>query len=104
MSAAATFYAWLQACAATHKGPSATNALHTANGIVYYVDPNPRTQSNGAIVGRMAKRRAGHPMSDAGAFKIAADGSVVSIPAELADLLPGASSAAGSTEREEMAS
>lgn len=97
MSAAATFAAWLEVCAATHKGPRASNAF-CIEGATYYLDPHPRLQANGAITGHVYKHVRHHGMRDLGQFKLAPDGTVIKIPAELAPLLPGAIAAAHSKE------
>lgn len=92
VSAAQTFAAWLEACASTHKGPCASNALRI-EGAVYYLDPHPRRQDNGALVGRIHKHVKHAGARAIGGFKIAPDGTVARIPAELAALLPGAAGA-----------
>lgn len=99
MSAAETFASWLAVCATTHKGPSSSNALRV-EGATYYLDPNPRQYANGVLTGHMHKQVKHQAMRSLGPFKILADGSVAKIPAELAALLPGASTAAHSTDGE----
>lgn len=79
MNALSTWARWLEACIACG---GSSNGIRDAGGTWYYIDPTPRQLQNGAIV------RLGHGMVDLGAFKIAGDGRVVQLPAEVAALLP----------------
>ena len=83
--ALATYARWLQACIACG---GSSNGIRDAGGTWYYIDPTPRQLQNGAIVGRVHMHKPGNGMVDLGAFKIAGDGRVVQLPAEVAALLP----------------
>lgn len=88
MNALHTWGSWLQVCIASG---GSSNGFRGPDGTWYYLDSTPRHLQNGAIVGRVHAQRRGEPMVDVGAFKIAGDGQVVQVPAEIAALLPARS-------------
>lgn len=81
MSAAATFASWEALCQL-----GATNMV-TLDGTSWSWTANPDRLQNGALRGRVYSHRKGELMRDVGAFKIAADGSVVAPTAFMAVLM-----------------
>jgi hypothetical protein len=81
--------AWRLACNAD----TGCDNLVSAGDTVYAVDLHPRRQKNGALIGRVHAQRRGEPFRDIGAYKIAANGDVLAIPSEIADVLPGTAGA-----------
>jgi hypothetical protein len=80
MNAVATYARWIEACI---KCGGSTNGIRGAGGTWYYLDPHPRQMHNGAIAGRAWRFESGRGLVDLGAWKIAAAGDVVQLPAEL---------------------
>lgn len=74
--------AWAQTC------PGASNMIRVDD-VAYSWDTRPRRQKNGAVIGRVYAQARGEITRDIGAYKIAAGGAVLWIPAALRGILPG---------------
>lgn len=86
MTAAATLSHWADLCRASAR---AENLLRV-DGTLYCIAAHPRPLANGAITGRVHAHGRGHGFLDVGAFKIVADGQVVTMPEPLREILTAA--------------
>lgn len=92
MKATDTLNAW-KAYAQEHSTAGADNVF-THDGVSYSFDAKPRKLANGALQGRCYAQRRGQAPVDIGGFKIAADGSVVSLPLPRLSTMPSAAAMA----------
>lgn len=71
------------------------------DGVLYSWDTKPRRQKNGAVIGRVYAQNPGGITHDVGAYKIAAGGEVLQVPAALRAVLPGAEGAEASADADQ---
>lgn len=87
---------WSLACTG-----GAMNTL-TLAGVSWSWSTQPRMQKNGAAIGRVHAQRRGEFPRDVGSYKIAADGRVLQLPADLRAVLPGGLEAEASVDAEQI--